>query len=664
MSSANLFGSIADQAADIFARHGISFTLGGEPTYVPFKPEGAEWSVTALGPTKMRYGYALAESLKKQSLPLALDFYCPGKMYPGELNPRWVIMLVWNRDGSPLVPALKQPLPDEPVSLEALSTFRSVLLNKLGIHGSWLRAIDPLDEEKEAWVLSLDHAEGNFVTEDWDVGNELELLRTDGPAGLRLPLHLLPPDLSRRAIAVEVQEDSVLLFLPPLLQAAFIELVEACCQTLQETHLGRVRFAGYIPSDERDAWVKLGIAADPGVLEINLPPCSSWHDYHRWLDVLDRAAKPAGLCSFKLNGTGEQVGTGGGNHLLFGGISLEDHPFFPRPGWVTSILRYWQQHPSLAYLFTGAYVGKSSQAPRPDEGATDLYDLEMAYQFLEQLGPGDHRHLISETLRHLHTDGGGNTHRSETSFDKFWNVSFNGGCRGLIEFRAIESFPHLDWMSAIAALWYTLAAWLLDQPRRTPLKDHGSTLHDHYFLPAGLIQDFSEVLADLNNAGFPIPAQIFVDIINWRLPTLLHSESGLTVRRALEGWPLLCETPLEGGTTSRFVDTSIERLEFSVPAEFQSEIRVQGRLLQLSNLPGEKRGAGLRYRRTALYPSLHPGISVQLPLYVAVGGETHAWRLDADKQAFVKCERSEAPADGAPCKKLRPDLLTYDLRLV
>lgn len=663
MSTVDSLGPIADRASAILAKHGVTLTLGGEPTYVPFKPEGAEWNVTALGPTKLSYAYALADELKKQALPLALDFYCPGKMYPGELNPRWAITLVWNRNNSPLIGALAQPLPGGPTSDDALARFRSVLMNKLEIRGTWLRAVDCFDESKQAWVLSLDHDKGRFFTEDWELGNELELLRTDGPAGLRLPLHLLPPNLSRRALTIEVKDGEVLLFLPPLLQAGFLALVDACCQTLHETRPGSARFAGYIPSDESNAWIKLGIAADPGVLEVNLPPCLSWHEYHRWLELLERTAKPSGLCSYKEGTSGEQMGTGGGNHLLFGGLSLDNHPFFTRPGWVTSILRYWQQHPSLAYLFTGVYVGSASQAPRPDEGATDLYDLEMAYQFLEQLGPGDHRHLISETLRHLHTDSSGNTHRSESSFDKFWNVSFEGGCRGLIEFRAIESFPNPDWMSAVALLWYALAGMLLDQPRRTPLVDQGNKLHDRYFLPSGLTDDFNEVLADLARAGLSMPHQIFSDIVDWRFPVLFRAPSGLVVRKACEGWPLLCETPLEGGTTSRFVDTSIERLEFSVPPGFEAKIRVQGRLLSLSELPDGKRGAGLRYRRSALYPSLHPGLPIQLPLYVAIDGEPHAWRLDSDQRMFVECDRTEAPQDGIPCKKLRPDLLTYDLRL-
>src|SRR4030095_7326944 len=160
---------------------------------------------------------------------------------------------------------------------------------------------------------------------------------------------------SRRAITVEVRDEFILLFFPPLLQQGFVALLEACCQSLHETKPGRARFAGYLPGDEQGAWMKLGIAADPVVLEINFPPCLSWHDYRRWLDILDRAAKTSGLRSYKQISDDEQLGTGGGNHLLFGGPSLDDHPFFSRPGWVTSILRYWQQHPSLAYLFTGQY---------------------------------------------------------------------------------------------------------------------------------------------------------------------------------------------------------------------------------------------------------------------------------------------------------------------
>jgi hypothetical protein len=144
---------------------------------------------------------------------------------------------------------------------------------------------------------------------------------------------------------------------------------------------------------------------------------------------------------------------------------------------------------------------------------------------------------------------------------------------------------------------------------------------------------------------------------------MLEAPRGLIVRRGLEGWPLLCETPLEGGSTSRFVDTSIDRLEFSAPSTFGRRLFVQGRELPFTELPGGRIGAGLRYRRSALYPSLHPGIPVQLPLYIHVEGDRHGWRLDPQRIRFTRCGLKELPPHGAPCRRLRKTLLTYDLRL-
>jgi uncharacterized protein (DUF2126 family) len=429
--------------------------------------------------------------------------------------------------------------------------------------------------------------------------------------------------------------------------------------------------AGYVPGDESDVWTRLAVAADPGVLEINLPPCETWREYAQWLEILERATISSGLRSFKQISPDDQIGTGGGNHLLFGGPSLDDHPLFGRPAWVASILRYWQHHPSLAYLFTGQYVGASSQAPRPDECASGLYDLEMAYRFLEELPPGDHRYLISETLRHLHTDTSGNTHRSESSFDKFWNVNFDGGCRGLVEFRAVETLPRAEWISAVALLWHALAAYLLANPFRKPLIDFGDKLHDAYFLPNFLWADLERILRDLAAAGFKLPRKLYREIFEWRFPTMLeHADdvATLTVRRGHEGWPLLCEQPLEGGSTSRFVDTSIERLEFLATREFAERytIHVAGRELPLASFPGGRRGAGLRYRRTALYPSLHPGIPPQMPLDVTLtaDGKSTVYRLGEGQRFFTIQPGMAAPETSAiPCRKLHARLVTYDLRL-
>jgi len=663
---------VADQVDAIFAGRQARLTMGGEPTYVPIDPVGAEWHITALGPTKLQYGYALADALIAQSLPNALAVYSTGKYYPGEVNPRWAINLIWNRDGSPLVPALKKTLIDGAApKAKSAELFCKSLLRRLRLGAGWLRGTDPFDEDRFVRVLPLDHDGARFVSQDWQIGDALELLRAEGPAGLRLPLASLPASVNRRALAVEIRDGQLHLFLPPLLQAPFLELIEHATEALHHAGLKPAVLAGYIPSDDAGVWIKMAIAADPGVLEINLPPCDTWREYAAWMDRLEEASAAAGLRSFKQITPEDQIGTGGGNHLLFGGPTLDENPLFTRPGWVTSILRYWQRHPALAYLFTGQYVGSSSQAPRPDEGASAHYDLEMAYLFLEQLPPGDHRYLISETLRHLHTDTSGNTHRSETSFDKFWNVNFDGGCRGLVEFRALESLPHARWMSAIALLWHALAANLLAHPTHRALVDHGDKLHDFYFLPTCLWDDFEKILRDLTKAGLKLPPAIYREIFEWRFPVMLeHAESraSLVIRRAHEGWPLLCETPLEGGNTSRFVDTSIERLEFIANRQFaeHSSIRVQGRALPLQRFPGDRFGIGLRYRRTALYPSLHPGILPQLPLLLSItrGGNDTLYRLDQDRRHFERCpEGTPSPATGAACKKLHRGLVTYDLRL-
>ena len=664
---------VADKVDATFAGHGVKLTLGGEPTYVPIDPQGPEWSITALGPTKLRYGYALADALIAQALPNAVPVFSPGKQYPGELNPRWAIVLVWNRDDSPLVPALALPIPHPPAAPDetAFALFAENLLHRLGLASGWIRGIDPLDETRPVLVLPLDHDAAGFLTETWPLGESLELLRAEGHAGLRLPLASLPEDVNRRALTIEIKDGALHVFLPPLLQAPWLALVAHIAAALHDARLGPAIFAGYVPGDDADDWTKLGIASDPGVLEINLPPCATWREYAAWLDTLERACATAGLRSFKEPSPGEQTGTGGGNHLLFGGPSLDENPLFTHPAWVTSMLRHWQHHPSLAYIFTGQYVGPSSQAPRPDECVSSLYDLEMAYRFLDQLPDGDHRYLLSETLRHLHTDSSGNTHRSEISFDKFWNVNADGGCRGLIEFRAVESLPHAAWMSAIALLWHTLAAHLLAHPFTEPLADHGDKLHDAFFLPTHLWADFAKVLRDLRRGGFALPAKIFREIFEWRFPVMLAHADGdatLTVRRAHEGWPLLCETPLEGGSTSRFVDTSIERLEFTASKTFAAEcqIRVQGRALPLRRFPGGLAGAGLRYRRTALYPSLHPGIPPQMPLYLTItrGKKTRLFKLDGSQRHFAPAPHEPTPPiNMRPCASLHPGLITCDLRL-
>jgi uncharacterized protein (DUF2126 family) len=354
-----------------------------------------------------------------------------------------------------------------------------------------------------------------------------------------------------------------------------------------------------------------------------------------------------GLCSWRATPAGGQSGTGGGNHLLWGGPDLERNPLFSRPAWLAGILRYLQHHPSLSYLFSGDCVGVASQCPRADEALGSLLDLELAYTVLEGCEAGDQRWLIGETLRHLHADRSGNNHRAEVSFDKFWNPGAPAGCLGLIEFRAMESLPSAEWMAAIALLWTSLAALLLDPGRRPrALRDWGTELHDRMLLPSQLRADLLAVLAELAAAGLPLRAEPFEAIWAWRFPVLLAwhdpgSGAALEVRQALEPWPLICDTPREGGFTSRFVDGSMRRVELIANPALRERwrLRLQGRALPLGTEP-----LAVRWREQRLYPCLHPGIAPQGPLLLeleprssgpAAPNPTEHWQLAPGANHFA-----------------------------
>lgn len=661
----------ADWADRIFEERGIKLTLGGEPTFVPEHPEGAEWSYSAVGPTKLSYARRMADELLKGRMSGGVVFFSPGKQYPGEVNPRWALRMVARRDGRSLFPAV----PGNRRAEEAhCIVFLRELLDRLDVRGDWIRFADPKASPAHVWVLPLDHDGTGWVTVDWKLKpDQRSLIAAEGPAGLRLPLYLIPVEVPRRALVVELKEGRLCIFFPPLLQPAFAKLAKFVGESLVAAKINLYELQGYVPADDEKVWVTLGLAADPGVLEINLPPCENWQEYDAWMHELTACAERVGLRSWKQVQGEFADGTGGGNHLLWGGPSIEENPFFSRPGWLTAIIRMFQNHPALAYMFTGCYVGASSQAPRPDESAKEIFDLEMAYSFLESLGEGDHRALINETLRHLHTDVTGNAHRSEISFDKFWNPGWPGGMLGLIEFRAVESLPRAEWMSAVALLWRCVAAYACVNPERKPLRKFEGALHDRYFLPTCMWNDLEDLLAELAEAGCPLSGDVFRKIWAWRFPMVLeHDEAGaqLEVRRAHESWPLLCETPIEGGTTSRFVDTSMHRVEVRVNDDFAAryELLVQGRKLPVTPVGADCHLAGVRYRRSCLYPCLHPGIPVHLPLEFTIvepgaSQPVATFRLPPNSVQFGRVENAAVLSRAGTCRPIFEGALTHDLRL-
>ena len=656
-------------------RAGIPLTMGGEPTLIPIDPQGAEWSVAADGPTKLGYARALAAELQRRAWPGSLLLFCPGKRYDGEVNPRWVLRLITGLDGQPLVP---WPEPEGggaiPTAAQAEALLAAIGAD-LGCPVQPLPLRDPLCEQRRVWAVPLSCAEGQWQSVPWPLAEERrQLSGAPGPAGLRLPLEHFPEGALRQVLTLELDGEGWGLFLPPLERQPLEQLLQLIAR-----HSGgwrRPELSGLLPVDVEGQWQVLGLTSDPGVLEVNLPVCHSWHDYAGWMELLEQAGAAVGLRSWKQQGNRSE-GTGGGNHLLLGGPSLEQHPFFLRPAWLVGLLRYWQHHPSLAYLFSGRSVGPASQAPRPDEGSATLLDLELAHRTLEQLPAGDQRVALGETLRHLHADRSGNTHRSEISLDKFWNPAWTAGCQGLLEFRALESLPDHRWSSAIALLFRALAVHLLE-PERCPtgLRPWGDALHDRELLPSQLWADLERVLADLEAAELPLEAAPFRAIWEWRFPVLLHwrqGEAELCIRQALEPWPLLCDTPVEGGSTSRFVDSSLRRFELIAnPALRQhTRLQLQGRPLAWPENPEQP--LALRFRQEALFPCLHPCLPTHIPLRLELleqdgGRRLGLWQLLNESAGFEPLTQADgeeptATAAGPALRGLGEHCCTVDLRL-
>ena len=675
---------------------GIQLTLGGEPTVVPLEPEGLEWSVTADGPTKLAIARRLGQELQLGAWPGSTMLYCPGKRYDGEVNPRWALRLITGLQGRPPVrwPRPCQPgLSGQPLLGEQGEAWLAKLGQRLGIELEPLPLRDPLDDERRIWAVPLSSDPDEVCDPDddgdparrsipwrpaaWPLEEALrELSGAPGPAGLRLPLESMPEELPRQVLTLEIWAEGWELFLPPLTRRPLETLLQAVADSLDE--LAAPRLSGVLPVDADGHWQVLGLTADPGVLEINLPICHGWADYHGWMTLVEQAGAAQGLRSWKAAAGGRQESTGGGNHLLWGGPDLAHHPFFSRPAWLVGILRYWQHHPALSYLFSGPCVGPSSQAPRPDEAAGSIVDLELAYRALERADDGrspddprgDHRSLIGETLRHLHADRSGNNHRCEISFDKFWNPGAPAGCLGLVEFRALESLPQVGWSSAIALLWSSLAAHLLEPAHRPrALRDWGSELHDRMLLPSQLWADLEAILAELAAAGLPLDPAPYRQIWEWRFPPLLEWHQGdaaVVLRPALEPWPLICDTPVQGGFTSRFIDGSLRRLEVSVSDSFcqHGSLRLNGRPLPLQGST-----LAVRYRHLRLYPCLHPAIAPQLPLQLEILTPTGCSRFQLEEQdlAFRPVEPDSPgwPSSVGPtwAGRQRPGDVTLDLRL-
>ena len=674
---------LAQRVEDELSSRKVVLTMGGEPTYIPHQPRGAEWNLEAMGPEKLDYAHAMAANLLSAECPGAAVLQVFGKWYPGEPLPRWNVVVIDN-PGEALWPNRETLLLEDREGVNKTrdaTRFAKKLAGHLQLPDCLLPAKD--SASSKGWVLPLDYEDGDWKSDHWPWSSQkpIPLFAGDSPIGLRLPLGDLPEDALRRALTVECTDGAIRIFLPPLPWAGFRELIAILSDILAETKLRDIVLCGYGPSGAPEDVRTFGLAADPGVLEVNLPACPTWSSYRHNLMACDQAAREAGLTTTRLQLNGTVTGTGGGSHLAFGGVDLESNPFLEKPSRIASMLRYWQHHPVLSYAFTGQFVGPGCQAPRFDEGPMhSLYETEVACEGMESIRGEFDPYWIDQFLHNLLTDASGNTHRAELCFDKFHNPTAPNGCLGIVELRAFETFPDTE-MSALVALFIrTLIARLIKKPFRRKLKRYDRELHDRYFLPSFLWDDLLEVCADLDKLGFAFDPAWLKPIFDFRFPVrgeLAIGEGSLQVRQALESFPLMAEES-QGLATVRKVDNSTDRLELKLsdPNLLKNgHLLVNGQRIDFTEVGGEF-VCGVRYKCASAHPALHPNVPIQSPLLfewadsssntVLAAARYHHWHPkkpvydgfpDSMKKASARCKARWIPAPervGEPGEGTRP----------
>src|SRR5450631_924083 len=659
--------------ADLEAQD-VRLTMGGEPTFVGIdEPESPQWSIDALGPIKRARGLALIRSLCEKVAPGALLHYGQGKWYPGEPLPRWALSCSWRIDRVPVWENIDLiAREDQEYGFGAVDAFKFIValsrrlqVSSEDILPAFNREGEPVEpagyilpirrrqpEGRLCWSSQLwfprlerlllspgDSPIGYRIPTEsmpWVAPDELEYEREAAPFADRIKLPSRPirrmelfqknpvtdplpalaataetaPELIRPALCVQARESRLHVFLPYASKLAdyldLVAAVEDTCQYLQTP----VWLEGYAPpSDPRLR--SFSVTPDPGVLEVNLPPASNWDELEQINTVLFQEAHHNRLTAEKFAYDGSHIATGGGSHIVIGGATVLDSPFLRRPDLLRSMLAFWQNHPSLSYLFSGMYVGPTSQSPRVDEARMDaLYELDVAFGNLpaSDCPPA----TVDGLFRDLLVDVTGNSHRAEFCVDKLYPPEGLGLRLGLLELRAFEMAPHVRMGLIGMLLIRALVCMFWKHPFEGSLVRWGTALHDHFMLPHFVRRDLSDVLTYLRRSVYNFEEKWFAAHLEFRFPKIgsITAEGvELELRHALEPWNVLAEETTSGRTV-RAVDSSFERIQVKVSGftpESRYVVACNGRRVPLYSTG--KHGetvAGVRYRARQLSAVLHP----------------------------------------------------------
>ncbi len=422
----------------------------------------------------------------------------------------------------------------------------------------------------------------------------------------------------RTALCAEVRDGKLYIFLPPLNHSeAFLDLI-ACIEAVAESLHVNVILEGYEPSHDLRL-DRIKVTPDPGVIEVNIQPATSWKMLSDNLLLLYKDARESRLGTEKFMLDGKHTGTGGGNHVTIGALRPEDSPLLRRPDLLRSLITFWQHHPGLSYLFSGAFIGPTSQAPRVDEGRVEnLYELEIAFSQIPE-GESVPFWLTDRLFRHMLTDITGNTHRSEFCIDKLYSPDSSSGRLGILELRAFDMPPHAQMALLQMLLVRTLVAVFWKKPYKHKLVRLGTQLHDKFLLEHYVKEDLRDIVEFLQAEGYLFELNWFDPFFEFRFPLYGMStieNMHLELRAAIEPWNVLGEESSSQGT-ARYVDSSLERVQVKVQNFTPERYTLTCNAVAIPLAPTGREGefvAGVKYKAWEPYSALHPTIGADTPL--------------------------------------------------
>jgi uncharacterized protein (DUF2126 family) len=503
----------------------------------------------------------------------------------------------------------------------------------------WLRPQDPSAPDLPALPKEFAYRAQRFVGQ-----TEAPTLPGQGPGqraqklGERVkPLEPLPPGedplrrpapgesapwIIRTALCVEPRDGRLHVFMPPVEKTEdYLDLIAGIETVVTGMGVPIIIEGETPPRDPR--LNKLAVTPDPGVIEVNMHPSKTWDELVERTEILYEEARQMRLGTEKFMLDGRHTGTGGGNHIIIGAEAPPDSPVLRRPDLLRSLLTYWQNHPSLSWLFSGLFVGPTSQAPRIDEARNDsLYELEIAFKEMDrQMGRVGQTPpwLVDRLFRNLLIDSSGNTHRSEFSIDKLYAPESSSGRLGLVEMRAFEMPPHARMSLAQHLVLRGLISKFWKEPYHNNLVRWGTDIHDRWMLPHFCETDFRDVINDLRDSGYPFEFDWFAPHFEFRFPRIGDLEQRdlqIELRTALEPWHVLGEEPGGGGTV-RYVDSSVERLQLKANGLVGDRFAItcNGHRVPLHPTGTNGEGvAGVRYRAWQPPVCLQPTIPSHAPL--------------------------------------------------